>query len=436
MSSDGRFQAGSWVVAHGLSGAPELNGLAGRCCPGGATRGSTRDRVGVDFGAPYGVKALRISNLRAAEEALRVPDAACDLSGSYILVRGQRRGFVTTCDLAMLGSTYSVEYSDGEEEDVKTSDVRILPESQAVISGSVAKPCTEKDSGDIRFNIECDVHLGWCAMQGWRPYQEDTRCAVRTLDGHPSVALAAVFDGHGGSRVSEYLARSIAGALSERLPVNTSSCGDVSVVEGHELRVQVRQSLCDTLLYLDRNVPEGARTQGATANIVLIVPRCIVVANAGDSRSVLYGVNDAGELGIKHSSVDHHPNVESERKRIESTGHRVEKNRINGILAVSRSIGDHEFKQVDGFPLEEQACTAFPDVYFQELSSAVNILVLAGDGIWGCLGSLQVGALALELFNQGRSPAELASALVDRCLSPSGKGAGTDNMTVHVIVWR
>merc|ERR1740123_1824330 len=53
------IELGARVEAHSLVGAAHLNGLVGTAC---AYKG---DRVGVDFGSPHGVKALKATNLLA-----------------------------------------------------------------------------------------------------------------------------------------------------------------------------------------------------------------------------------------------------------------------------------------------------------------------------------------------------------------------------------
>jgi len=80
---------------------------------------------------------------------------------------------------------------------------------------------------------------------------------------------------------------------------------------------------------------------GCTAVAALLThDNKIYVANAGDSRSVL-GVK--GE--VKPLSFDHKPTNDSERERIRSAGGYVEFGRVNGNLALSRALGDFEFKK-------------------------------------------------------------------------------------------
>ena len=66
----------------------------------------------------------------------------------------------------------------------------------------------------------------------------------------------------------------------------------------------------------------------------------IICANAGDSRAVLcQTVKRAVPL-----SEDHKPDLPDEKKRIEASGHFVSEERVDGQLALSRALGDHNFK--------------------------------------------------------------------------------------------
>lgn len=65
----------------------------------------------------------------------------------------------------------------------------------------------------------------------------------------------------------------------------------------------------------------------------------IYCANAGDSRTVLCKKNKAKDL-----SEDHKPELPSERNRIEKANGYVEDKRVNGMLALSRALGDFEYK--------------------------------------------------------------------------------------------
>lgn len=53
---------------------------------------------------------------------------------------------------------------------------------------------------------------------------------------------------------------------------------------------------------------------------------------------------------------------------------------MNGNLALSRAIGDFEFKKSVDLPPEQQIVTAFPDVEIHEINEDDEFLVVACDG--------------------------------------------------------
>ena len=55
--------------------------------------------------------------------------------------------------------------------------------------------------------------------------------------------------------------------------------------------------------------------------------------------------------------------------------------RVNGNLALSRAIGDFEFKKSADLAPESQIVTAFPDVSIHEISDDDEFLVIACDGM-------------------------------------------------------
>lgn len=78
---------------------------------------------------------------------------------------------------------------------------------------------------------------------------------------------------------------------------------------------------------------------GCTANVVLITDKKIYCANSGDSRSVLCEGGNAVAL-----SEDHKPENTGEKQRIEKAEGFVSFGRTNGVLSLSRAIGDFEYK--------------------------------------------------------------------------------------------
>ena len=96
---------------------------------------------------------------------------------------------------------------------------------------------------------------------------------------------------------------------------------------------------------------------GTTSCVLLITKDKIYCANSGDSRAVLCSNNEAIAL-----SEDHKPGNPEELRRNEKSGHSVDDDRVDGNLALSRAIGDFQYKDSMTLKPEEQAVTSFPDV--------------------------------------------------------------------------
>jgi protein phosphatase 2C family protein 2/3 len=72
-----------------------------------------------------------------------------------------------------------------------------------------------------------------------------------------------------------------------------------------------------------------------------------------------------------------------EKARIVAAGGFVDFGRVNGNLALSRAIGDFEFKKSADLAPEKQIVTAYPDVEVHDISEDDEFLIIACDG--GCI---------------------------------------------------
>ena len=61
-------------------------------------------------------------------------------------------------------------------------------------------------------------------------------------------------------------------------------------------------------------------------------------------------------------SVDHKPNLSSEKKRIKAAGGFVEDNRVKGMLSLSRSFGDHLYKSDPNLSYKKQMIICVPEI--------------------------------------------------------------------------
>ena len=182
-------------------------------------------------------------------------------------------------------------------------------------------------------------------MQGWRRSMEDAH--IMALDIIPGVSVMGVFDGHGGQEVALYVEWHFVDELKKTDAFKKSN---------------YKQALIDTFLTIDKNVVSDAGKKelqkisqkngssgasgndlpfqaGCTACVALLTQTEIYVANAGDTRCVIASKGTAKDL-----SIDHKPDMAAEKRRVERGGGFVEEGRVNGIIAISRALGDWEYK--------------------------------------------------------------------------------------------
>jgi serine/threonine protein phosphatase PrpC len=157
----------------------------------------------------------------------------------------------------------------------------------------------------------------------------------------------------------------------------------------------------------------------------------LVVANAGDSRAVLCRRGEAIDL-----SRDHKPTDEDERARIMKAGGFVSEGRVNGSLALSRAIGDLEYKRSKTLPARDQIVTAYPELTEQTIADGDEFIVIACDGIWDVLSSQQCVDYVRERVDADQPLSKICEDLADECMAPDtkGSGIGCDNMSVVIVL--
>ena len=196
--------------------------------------------------------------------------------------------------------------------------------------------------------------------------------------------------------------------------------------------------------------------------------RVLYVANAGDSRAViLYRMNDDSGLPLTNASTqqktdatrvamerarehevedssdstnsddvppdcgyiaerlsyDHRVDDLEEQDRIKKAGGFITRNRVLGILAVTRSFGDHgmkEFVSADPYLMEIDLSTR----------DEVPLLILACDGVWDVLTDQEAGNIIMDEYRRIGGPYEDAAQLL---VSRAIERGSADNVTFIVV---
>ncbi|XP_046372676.1 protein phosphatase 1B-like [Haliotis cracherodii] len=291
------------------------------------------------------------------------------------------------------------------------------------------KPKTDKQNKGGMGN---GLRYGLCSMQGWRVEMEDAHTAVIGLPyGLKDWSFFAVFDGHAGAKVSAFCAEQ----LLEHIIANEDFRGKLDVTDGTEVQPSledVKKGIKTGFLKLDemmRTMPEmvsGEDKSGSTAVCCIVSPQHIFFANCGDSRAVL-----CRNGKCSFATRDHKPVNPEEKERIQNAGGSVMIQRVNGSLAVSRALGDFEYKNVEGKGPCEQLVSPEPEIFIEDRSPEDQFLVLACDGIWDVMTNEELCAFVESRMKITDSLEQISNSVVDTCLYKGSR----DNMSIVVVAF-
>eukprot|EP00798_Chlamydomonas_sp_ICE-L_P030876 gene30876-35920_t len=333
-----------------------------------------------------------------------------------------------------------------------------------------------------------------CKVGGgrWRT-MEDSHIAEAALANDPNTAVFGVFDGHGGAEVAKFCQKYLPAEMLNLKEFDDGSVDAALVRVFHKMDEMLRDAkyaeeielmktkesnddddggdgdgggstdaldLLKRVFQLKRFMGDGQAAEGAASAVtpkpeegpsdpedVLVQAGCtavvavkrhntLYVANAGDSRGVLCRTGKAIAL-----SEDHKPASDIERNRIIAAGGFLSDIggvcRVNGNLNLSRAIGDLKYKGNTELPMKDQIITAEPDILKIELLPEDRFFVLACDGIWDVMSNQDCVDFVFARLDQGMSPCEASTALLDACLANDPKqarGIGCDNMTALVVL--
>uniref|UniRef100_M4BZT5 PPM-type phosphatase domain-containing protein n=1 Tax=Hyaloperonospora arabidopsidis (strain Emoy2) TaxID=559515 RepID=M4BZT5_HYAAE len=287
-----------------------------------------------------------------------------------------------------------------------------------------------------------DVPVGIAADRGAKLSQEDAyfiggKVVERlTLNGYSDSASGCfgIFDGHAGDRASRFCAENIfpriLDQLARKLSVRKAITNAVRALDADFCAIAHRYST-SAIAFAARHSHgrSFATDDGSTLLVAIVRDGLLHVGNVGDSRAIV--VTRYGEA--IPMSIDQKPSRKDERKRLKAKGAFITgkpsfmykmwplKNfldvpRVNGQLAVSRSIGDVSLKAF---------ITCDPEVQTRRISKYDRFLIMATDGLWDVVSS----KTAARIASRYRDPQAAANALVAFAL---GRHT-TDNITVLVV---
>ncbi|KAG9252610.1 protein phosphatase 2C ABI1 [Emericellopsis atlantica] len=271
----------------------------------------------------------------------------------------------------------------------------------------------------------------------------------------------AIFDGHAGTFAADWCGKKLhllledivrkypympmpelldqtftaVDAQLEKLPVKNSGCTAAIAVLRWEDRVPNERSatgsqhIAPAVAAVSKKTDEERQSEmeKETSEVSLAPPteaaharlkpsatrqRVLYTANVGDARIVLCRGGKALRLSYDHKGSD-----ENEGRRIANAGGMILNNRVNGVLAVTRALGDAYMKDlVTGHPYTTETVIQPEHDEF---------IIIACDGVWDVCSDQE----AVDFIRNVQDPVTASKMLVDHALGRFS----TDNLSCMVV---
>lgn len=317
-------------------------------------------------------------------------------------------------------------------------------------------------------------------------------------------AYIGVYDGHGGRDIVDFLQDSLHANVMEELNHGRGSSNEDEATRNTEAarhQESVRDSEVDNAGVHERleraflitdvqSQMKGIQTSGATVAMCLLERTMIKnemngqggtmrvtihAANVGDARAVLSRKPDSFTCTPMSSSLneesspltsisttrenpqspvqsqnetcyrltnDHKASSPTEISRIENAGGFLLRNRVLGIMAVARSLGDHGMKE---FVIGRPFCqTVDVELKGYKMDQGDEFVILACDGLWDTLEDEEAIQMVRDFVFGARSNKDGDAMMADRDLlrdraakmlcGEALKRGTTDNVTV-IVAW-
>ncbi|CCF58842.1 hypothetical protein KAFR_0F02450 [Kazachstania africana CBS 2517] len=250
----------------------------------------------------------------------------------------------------------------------------------------------------------------------FRTTMEDVHTYVKNFASRLDWGYFAIFDGHAGFQASKWCGSNLHTIVEKKLLEDETK--------------DVREVLNESFVIADEHINNKLQgNSGCTAAVCVLrweLPdtlandvvelsqyrRKLYTANVGDSRIILYRDGHSVRLTYDHKASDL-----LEMQRVEQAGGLIMKSRVNGMLAVTRSLGDKFF---DSLVVGNPFTTSI------EITKEDAFLIIACDGLWDVIDDQE----ACNLIKDVTDPDQAAKILVRYAL----EHGTTDNVTVMVVL--
>jgi len=274
---------------------------------------------------------------------------------------------------------------------------------------NLEKKCTRKSNVGVcgshkKYRNEVSV----CDFIGRRKTMEDSYVINR----NDEYELYGVFDGHGGKEASEFCREYFSDFDLESIDKNINKMAELF----HQI-----------ILGLHSLSKGKVKESGTTASIILVYKLLnkMIVVNIGDSRVMALGQDDGGKdpdgVWSKIITKDHNINTnKKDLKSILEKGGKISEGENKYLMSkyggvnLTRTIGDHDFKQL----------IRLPEIFIVDTKYIEKILISC-DGLWEETNEEQIRNIIFKNKDLKKACKELVNTAYD--------DGSEDNITVMLI---
>jgi serine/threonine protein phosphatase PrpC/serine/threonine protein kinase len=251
---------------------------------------------------------------------------------------------------------------------------------------------------------------GYCDIQGRRRTIED----FHSIQLHLTHQFYGIFDGHTGNLASKFAAATSYKELSKQL-----SRLDDHVEHNENWKAEVQQNLTDVFSHIHDNFLKAVSfspvdfmdQSGTTATVIYVTDEAVVVASLGDSRAILSSRQIKDDSTAIMTAVqltfDHVASDPDERKLVEQRGGVVTSagglDRVNGTLAITRSLGDARLSPLlsrNPYVLTMTRQEILEECGLSTLDGIPCFIVLASDGLWDVVSNQEAVDIVSQVVEQ------------------------------------
>ena len=213
-------------------------------------------------------------------------------------------------------------------------------------------------------------------------------------------SLFLLCDGHGGDKSAKYTIEYFPSILSKQITENKKN---------NNIEYYIKKSYEQLDQLTKKN---NIMNEGNTLTSIYIDYKNLYCSNVGDSKSIIINNETYINLTYEDKCID-----KNEKKRIEKNGGCIYNDRLDGIIALSRTIGDHKLKG--------NGLISIPHIKKYVLSSFDKYCIIASDGVWDVLSEDNIFNFANQCYNCD----DLSKKIVDESINNGSQ----DNISCIVI---